>query len=109
MPAARSTQSKPASSGKVEFDLTVLDIHPDAPVSVRIAPGVTIRLRNIRDLDWQVAASLSKDRPHQLFEEIVVKEDQEKFLVAKLSDKHMDALFEFYMAHFELKSGESPA
>jgi hypothetical protein len=99
---------KPANN-KVAIDLTTLDIQTDAPVPVRVAPNVIVHMRNAEDLDWQVLVGLSVDRPFEFFEQIVLEDEQEAFLSAKISGKHMSKLIELYMAHFEIRQGESGA
>ena len=104
--APRSTAAAKARavSGPVDLDLDTLEREETyEPMSIRIG-GKRITLIDARDLDWQVAAALSTDRPHQLFEAIIPKSDQDHFWATGLPLWKMEQLANRYRVHYGLDS-----
>lgn len=104
MAAPTSRPARP-SAGKrnVTLDLATLERGdtPD-PFTVGLPGGVVVTLISVEELDWQVAASLSEDRPHQLFEAVVPPEQYEAFIAAKFPLWKMRVLGKMYREHYEL-------
>ena len=102
-PAARTRTTRKLPDVDVALDLTKEPIKVDPPLPVRLPGGEVCRLRNVRDLDWQVAARLDPRAPFDFFENVVVEEDQEAFLAASgVTDKHMQRIIEVYQEKFDL-------
>lgn len=93
---------KPATraSSSVAFDLDALEREQTfKPFTIK-ADGKVITLLDARELDWQVAANLSPERPFEFFDAVVSESDRETFFAAKFPIWKMEDLIKRYMAHF---------
>jgi hypothetical protein len=106
MTTPRTRTTRPKSSVALDLDAIENERH-DEPFTVNIG-GTPVTFISVRELDWQVAANLSDDRPFEFFETVVREEDQDHFLAQKIPVWKMDHLMKAYRAHFGLpEPGES--
>lgn len=101
-----SSTRKPAASrakGPVQLDLDTLERErePRPPYVVTVG-GDRITFRDVVELDWQIAASLSADRPYQFFEAVVLEADQETFLSKSFPLWKMGKLIKNYREYYEI-------
>lgn len=101
-PGTRSTSKATPARAKVTLDLDALERERTfEPFTIKVG-GSIVTLVDARELDWQIAASLSPERPHQFFEAVVAPADYETFLAARFSTWKIEKLVELYTEHFGL-------
>lgn len=96
-----ATRSTPAPR-RVTLDLDALEREDSFEPFVVKAAGVAITLTDIRDLDWQVAASISPERLQHFFRSVVPEDQWETFIKAKFPRWKMEKLLNLYRDHYGL-------
>lgn len=104
-PRRGSGPAKPRSSvdrSPVALDLDSLEReNAPEPFVVKLG-GRRISMIDVRDLDWQLAASLSPNRPYQFFEAVVPEDEQEHFLSQQLPLWKIERMAQQYRDHYGL-------
>ena len=84
----------------VTLDLDSLEREQEFEPFVIRVNGERVTLIDARDLDWQVVARLSADRPFEFFDSVIPKEDQDVFFKAKFPGWKMEELIQKYRDHY---------
>ena len=102
MATPRTTPAR-AAAAPVALNLDTLEREgAEIPPFVINVAGKRVTLLSIEDIDWQLAASLSEERPHQFFEAVVPEANYEDFIKAKFPLWKMRVLTKEYRAHYGL-------
>lgn len=101
-PASSRKASTPRANSNVALDLDALDDErPDqpGPYTVKVG-GAVVRFRSADDIDWQVAATLSTERPFEFFDALIFEDDKDAFLKAHFPSWKMELLVQSYRKHY---------
>ena len=97
---ATTPRTRKPRTADVVLDLDELELEGDVPPFIVRIGGQPVTFIDILDLDWQVAASLSPERPFQFFDEVVPEDQKDHFLAQKFPMRKMQHLAEAYRQHY---------
>lgn len=106
-PTAR-TRKTAAPKSAAHFSIAVVEREADAAreqaevFTVNLRPGRDIRLHDLSDLDWALAASLDDTDPINLLKAVVYEEDWEDFAEAKFRVSTLRQLIEAWRDFYKV-------
>lgn len=106
-PTARPRKTAAAKSA-AHFSIAVAEREADTAseqaevFTVNLRPGRDIRLHNLADLDWAVAASLDDSDPISLLKAVVYEEDWEDFAETKFRVSTLRTLIESWRDFYQV-------
>lgn len=106
-PTAR-TRKPAASKSGAHFSIAVAEREADTAAdqaevfTVNLRPGRDVRLHNLSDLDWALAASLDDRDPINLLKAVVYEEDWEDFAEAKFRVSTLRSLIDAWRDFYQV-------